>query len=1338
MANEFKVKNGLIVDQGGATITGSVTATAGFTGSLQGTGSWANSSSYAVTAATASYLSTLNQNLTFNGNLTLNGTASIQYLNVQYETASVIYSSGSNQFGDAPNDVQSLYGSVIVQTGSLTVSGSTTLRSNTTPNTDSIFQVLSGRTTSSLNVINNNTVEIGSNRKIIFYPDVSNNNGSFISLSNLLKSYELYSSGINGGVFFVYNRSDSKSPIVVTPDKIGLGINTDFSSATLAGAALIVTASRVGIGTATPSASLHISGLSNSALLEIDSPAVDNILYISGSGNVGIGTATPGYALEIANVGLYYAGASQAAQLLITTSGSVGAKEGSFIAAGAIGDRTLQLGIADNSSTPVGIDMFETNNTFGSTYLNFRVNNANLVRMTGSNVGIGTITPAYNLDLYGTYHQYQAQGLLARYDISSANANQNRGVWDFYTNAAVTPDFFGRFGFKFEGGTADSFKQFQVHIADSTTPKFVVDGSGRVGIGTTTPAYKLDVSGSGNFTNGLTVTGSFNVSGSTTQIGNNTLIGNTVLSGSIRISGSSDIQGTTTMTGSLIITGSTTQIGNNTLIGNTLLSGSIIISGSATTPVTPSIKIYGDMETNGVIKFMPVVKSIDTSISASYIYVSGSTQDLYFSQNGGGFNNVTRLRWLEGNLYTGLLHGGLITTQSSTVYQVTSGSGIIVNLNASIATDPYPIVQYLTWPNLSASIATLSASFDQSFVAINSSTAITAQGTPYNNGQFNTTIPIGIVIHQNRSTINAIQTFPGMAYGWKQRSFDFIKAFGPLKISGYTLTPSGSSTGSLVLSGGTAWVDGRNYTVDPNNPSYIVEASGIVTSKIYRYRQSGSGWAYDTNGGAGYGTIDPTQYSLNGVLTPVPTNDYTIQRVFYFPNSATKAFYIYYGNDSYPTQAEALAATLTEEFSEAPNTAANAIYVGYMLLRHNADFTVPASFTFQSAGLFRLSGAGGGAAGGSTTPGGSTTQIQYNNVGTFAGVPVLTYNGTTLQGTGSFSGSFTGLINSASFAVTASYASVAQTLLGSVTSASFASTASFLNPGTYTVTSSWAINASTASYVTGSIFTSTNRALSASYALTASYALNGGSGATFPYTGNAVITGSLVVSGSSLGLDTGLGGLTKNGQNKVDWQGSVLVTDAGLNSVDWENRTLYDTTGNTSADWTSRVLYTPTTGDNALNYSNDLFTTSNIYKQQNTRNSTVGESLSDTLLSYSGHSLQAVVTGSAVTGNILYLDTDGTWKTVNQTTVTSTKMLGISLTTNVVLLEGDVVLEAGTMIKTPTYGAPLYIWEGGTVLSSDIPTSGYVRVLGHCYYQNTSTTDNWIVKFRPSNDWYQI
>jgi len=81
------------------------------------------SSSYAANATnalTASYLNTLNQDLTFNGNLTLNGTASISNLVVNQ----IAYSSGSNQLGDAADDTQTLYGTVRIPTGSLTLTGS--------------------------------------------------------------------------------------------------------------------------------------------------------------------------------------------------------------------------------------------------------------------------------------------------------------------------------------------------------------------------------------------------------------------------------------------------------------------------------------------------------------------------------------------------------------------------------------------------------------------------------------------------------------------------------------------------------------------------------------------------------------------------------------------------------------------------------------------------------------------------------------------------------------------------------------------------------------------------------------------------------------------------------------------------------------------------------------------------------------------------------------------------------------------------------------------------------------------------------------------------------------
>jgi hypothetical protein len=510
-------------------------------------------------------------------------------------------------------------------------------------------------------------------------------------------------------------------------------------------------------------------------------------------------------------------------------------------------------------------------------------------------------------------------------------------------------------------------------------------------------------------------------SASLATTGSNIFIGNQTVTGSLFTTGSNTLVGSTSLTGSLNITGSTLQIGNNTLLGNTTLSGSITISGSLGTN-NPTVRIYGDTEHNGYIRFDPVTTNIDTTISASYIYVSGSTNDLYFSQNSSGYNNVTRLRWLEGNLYTGLLHGGALTQVNSNTYRVASGSGIIVNINASLTDDPYPTIQFLEWDNLTKTIDALSASFDQQFIAISSSNQIHAQGTPYFNGEVDTYIPIGIVLHQNRSTINGVKTQPSLAYGWKQRSNVFISAFGPLKISGHALATSSSR--GLTVGNGTSFADGANYPTDPENPSYVIDP-GTNVSKIFRYRQSGSNFVYDTNGGIGYTTIDPTQYSLNGTLTGVANNSWSIQRVFWYPNSVSKAIVVYYGNAVYSTESEAIANINIETFSEAPNTAANAIYVGAVIIKGDGTFAVDADFTILPGGLFRGVGGGGGG-GGTTTPGGSNTQIQYNNNGAFGGVPNLTWDGTTLHATGSFTGSFTGSLQGTSSwannSITASYA----------------------------------------------------------------------------------------------------------------------------------------------------------------------------------------------------------------------------------------------------------------------------------------------------------------------------
>ena len=203
--------------------------------------------------------------------------------------------------------------------------------------------------------------------------------------------------------------------------------------------------------------------------------------------------------------------------------------------------------------------------------------------------------------------------------------------------------------------------------------------------------------------------------------------------------------------------------------------------------------------------------------------------------------------------------------------------------------------------------------------------------------------------------------------------------------------------------------------------------------------------------------------------------------------------------------------------------------------------------------------------------------------------------------------------------------------------------------------------------------------------------------------------------------------------------GSLITTDASnIVSIDTFNRYLYNAANQVVINFNTPSLNTPG-GNTAFNWSSDYISISGIYHKQDSRVDAEGESFSNTVLEHSGQAFRysGKVHGSCVPGNLIYLETDGVWYAVDQTTDVSTKMLGIYLDNDQVLLEGDVTLDT---IQAPNYGLPVYIKEGATSggMITSIPTSGYVRVVGHCYYENATTAGQWILKFRPSNDWYQI
>ena len=229
-----------------------------------------------------------------------------------------------------------------------------------------------------------------------------------------------------------------------------------------------------------------------------------------------------------------------------------------------------------------------------------------------------------------------------------------------------------------------------------------------------------------------------------------------------------------------------------------------------------------------------------------------------------------------------------------------------------------------------------------------------------------------------------------------------------------------------------------------------------------------------------------------------------------------------------------------------------------------------------------------------------------------------------------------------------------------------------------------------------------------------------------------------------------------NESASLNWSSRVLYDGSGVTSTDWSSRVLYDGSGVTSTDWSRRDLY-DLNGNSMIAYGGgDGLNIVNYRPTIENLSLDVQEDFTQTnvfdLNANAAGNIIAVATNislAVTASNPVFLDTDGMWKRSDQTTDTITKLLGICVqpyNKGAILTEGiiTVTTASGYGDTTPFisgssfYGMPVYLTGSAAAFTTTKPTSGYVRVVGHMYYNSTTTPDYWIMKFNPSNDWYEI
>ena len=334
--------------------------------------------------------------------------------------------------------------------------------------------------------------------------------------------------------------------------------------------------------------------------------------------------------------------------------------------------------------------------------------------------------------------------------------------------------------------------------------------------------------------------------------------------------------------------------------------------------------------------------------------IDGATSDLHAGVVYGVSGSI-----YASSLATGLLHGGIITINAgnSAAFDITSGSGQIHSSGSTYTADPQPTYQYVTWPAQTGITLQYLSSSDTTWIYIDSSGTVQQRSSYYTDNQLEENIIIGQLVHPSRTFINLARTNPNVAYATDKQYEQFIRIFGPVKGSGHTIQPNGANL-KLNRTSGTAFSLGRNWINDTNNPSVV--SDGAYTDCIfYRYYRGATAGTFITV--PNQTAIDPTNYDDgSGTLQSLPGGKYSIQRIFYYPNTPT-LLGVYYGRAQYTSLADAAANINFENFTEIENTKTNAIFVAYLLVKSGAtDLTNTSDALILQAGSFRSTTSGGG------------------------------------------------------------------------------------------------------------------------------------------------------------------------------------------------------------------------------------------------------------------------------------------------------------------------------------------------------------------------------------------
>lgn len=334
-------------------------------------------------------------------------------------------------------------------------------------------------------------------------------------------------------------------------------------------------------------------------------------------------------------------------------------------------------------------------------------------------------------------------------------------------------------------------------------------------------------------------------------------------------------------------------------------------------------QLVKDTDQDSVIATKAAITYVDSQIANTEAYADSKVQQTVsdgVTDSAPSQDAVHDRLQVKQNLPTGYLTGWQLSvnTLDNTKFDIAAGSGNITDFTDLSGIQPQ-IKQTLT--PLTGLTPQFLLTHPASYIAFDKDLNVVQSSSPFTNEDRRTLMILGSVIHSNNTFINVTNELKAPIVAPTNQLHDFMLAVGSMNLTGNELVPNGNNL-SLNITAGSVFKMGINAS-NQFNPHILNTVLRTAPAFNYRLRNSVE-YASTT-------VLDPTNYDLNGVRTPLSNNNrWSIQRFYLFQSGLMRA---QYGQAEYSSYQNALNSLLSEPFQTEQNIKENGLLIGRIILK---------------------------------------------------------------------------------------------------------------------------------------------------------------------------------------------------------------------------------------------------------------------------------------------------------------------------------------------------------------------------------------------------------------------